>query len=135
MHTTTIKKRHPTEILIEQARKLLKPAPVRLHHVPNWLRLRILKAFGCRNGWTNGEDVLQRAVRQTSTSLWLDHWGSAELKGKRVFISEPYNVTKQTIADIGAFCEPMGLEFYISANSWWLSGWTVRIVTYEPEGG
>lgn len=52
---------------------MVSASPVRLHHVPNWFRLALLRAFGGRG--SAGGEVVGRAVKGT----WLDHWGSAEI--------------------------------------------------------
>ena len=120
---------------IEAARKLLKPTPVRLRHVPNWLRLRMLKAFGCSNRDTAGWAVLNHATGGINPS-WLDHWGSTVLpSGQRAFVSEPYNFGAETARAVQAFCEPAGLRWHVDANSEWYPGWTVRIEITEPTEG
>lgn len=125
-----------TETLIATARWLLRPAPVRLHHVPNWLRRRILRTLGCRDGLTKGPNVLMHAVSRTtkpSASSWLDHWGSSRQNDVTVFVTEPYSVTEGCLQAVGAFCRVLHLEWYVSSNTWWFPGRTVRIVIYEPE--
>jgi hypothetical protein len=67
---------------------------VRAKHLPNWLRLGLLKAFGCQDGDTSGASVLYHAlgcIGWDGWSTWLDHWGSTKLSDGRVaFVSEPY---------------------------------------------
>jgi hypothetical protein len=81
-------------------------SPVRLHHIPNWFRLRLLRAFGCDSGMTAGWYVLQRAIEESEKWLrqmdgyagrepsvgcyWLDHYGSTTIDGEVCFVSEPY---------------------------------------------
>ena len=75
--------------------------PVRLHHIPNWLRLRCLRAFGTNYGLTDGWSVLQHAVSQVIAQVkqeypdhfdppWLDHWGSIKTPEGVFFVTEPY---------------------------------------------
>ncbi len=114
-------------------REILKPSPVRLHHVPNWLRLRMLRTYGCSHGILSGWAVLHHATGDNRG--WLDHCGSTLLpNGQRAFVSEPYGFSEQTAADLNAFCRPMGLRWSVKANSEWFPGSTVRIVIYPPEG-
>lgn len=77
--------------------KTLVP-PVRLLHVPNWLRLRCLKRFGTNGGRTDGWSVLENAIAKVEAgaagcyiSNWLDHWGSTKIDGEVCFVSEPYS--------------------------------------------
>ena len=76
--------------------------PVRLSHVPDWLRRRCLKAFGTTGGDTSGWHVLQHALRVLEREVrydypdhleppWLDHWGSVTTPDGQVwFVCEPY---------------------------------------------
>ena len=125
-----------TREFIHRARELLKPSEVRLHHVPNWFRLRMLKAFGCSDGDTTGWDVLHRAVRIHfgDNAHWLDHFGSTKYAGSVAFASEPYEmaVTPDAVARLDAFTEKLGIKWHLSANSFWYPGWTIRILLYEP---
>ena len=52
-------------------------SPVRLHHLPNWLRLRLLKLITCKR-FTHGDAVAFEAQREFGLT-WLDHWGSTWL--------------------------------------------------------
>ena len=113
-------------------REMFRPSPVRLQHVPDWLRRRILKAHGCRDGMTDGWSVLHNAAGPMPR--WLDHFGSTTLpNGKRAFVSEPYGFTHEMATELQAFCEPMGLRYHVSANAWWNPPSTVRIVIEEPD--
>ena len=124
-----------TEAHIHRAREVLKPEPVRLHHVPNWLRLRMKETFGAPYQVTSGDGVLFHASSKTGKGRWLDHWGSSHDRGgeRRTFVSEPYDITPETVRDIISFTEPMGLDFYISSNSYWFPGRTVRVVIPCPD--
>lgn len=118
---------------IAEARRILEPTEVRLHRVPKWLRLLMLQKFGCRNRDTSGGGVLWNAVQTDSCGGWLDHWGSTMMCGKLCFVSEPYNVTAEKVADVDAFAARLGVQWSLSANSWWYPGHTVRIVLWPPE--
>ena len=115
----------------EAVRKLLKPSPVRLNHIPNWLRLRMLRAFGCPNRDTSAWAVLYHATGDRRR--WLDHFGSTMLRGRRVFVSEPYGFSAESAADLEAFCRPMGVKWSVDSNSEWNPGSTVRVSIEEPE--
>ena len=115
----------------EAVRAILHPSPVRLHHVPGWLRLRMLGVFGCGGGSTSGWAVLHHAAG--SWPSWLDHFGSTVLpNGKRAFVSEPYGFTPEMAEELKAFCSPMGLSWHVDPNAEWYPGRTVRIVIQEP---
>ena len=115
-----------------KARKLLGPSEVRLHHIPGWLRLRMLRAFGCGKYDSNGWSVLHHAVGDRRR--WLDHIGSTTLSnGRRAFVSEPYGFSSGMAKELEAFCVPMGLDWRVSGNAEWYPGSTVRIVIEEPQ--
>lgn len=107
---------------IAAARELHGPTPVRLHHVP-----REYRGLGRRIGivyWT------ERGMRVTSThAQWLDHWGSTKLSDGRIaFVSEPYGVNSGSLAEIERLADELGLDHWVSPNSWWYPGHTIRIV-------
>ena len=62
-------------------------------------------------------------------------WRSTTYMGGVAFVSEPYErqITPDTLARLDAFTEKLGIEWHISANSWWYPGWTIRILFYEPD--
>ena len=133
--TTTLEKQRENEWRrrLDSAREILQPTTVNLCHVPNWLRLRLLKEFGCRDRSTSGFDVLQHAsnIHFCFPSDWLDHWGSTE--GGRVFVSEPYQVMPRVVALLDSFAKRLGIVWHIDANSWWNPGSTIRLAFYEHE--
>jgi hypothetical protein len=68
-----------------------------LGHVPNWFRLRLLRAFGTERRCTLGRSVLRHALQEAERQLcvcsadrWLDHWGSTIVDGEVCFVSDPY---------------------------------------------
>ena len=135
MPSTTIQKRkqHPVEILIDQARELLRPSPVELHVLPSWLAKRIRARFGHTPGCCNSLCRLQRValIAGRGNDAWFDHWGVAVVDGRPGFISEPY----ANCADVKAalrFAELLDLEVDFQANSWWYPGQTLRIVFFRP---
>jgi hypothetical protein len=97
---------------IEQARALLGPSKVRLHHVPRWFaKSRIISESGIWQG------------------SWLDHFGSTTLAdGRAAFVSEPYHVTAAELAECQEIAARVGCDFWVSANSWWYPGVTIRLV-------
>lgn len=122
-----MKKNRPLQIaqdrIIDEARKLLSPTPVELHKVPNWLRLRILKAYP-GSGNITGHQALCEAV---DNAEWLDHWGTAQDSGKGVFVSEPYHFNTAAALQLDEFCRRIDCRWTICANSWWLPASTLRI--------
>jgi hypothetical protein len=122
---------------IASVRELLKPTPVRLHHVPQWLNVavsRVAKAQGwkipanmdhpVRFGWCL-DQLGADGCKGLSGSL--DHFGSWKAGKREGFCGEPYQLNAREIAAWEAFAELAGLECYVSADSWWYPGWTLRI--------
>lgn len=125
---------------LARLREVLRPTEVRPSHVPQWLRQRLVRAFDCRGRNTSGRAVLHCALYQHfrdefggSDISWLDHWGSARHPNGVVFVSEPYQVFPRTVALLDSFAKRLGIEWYLSATSWWYPGRTIRIVFYEPK--
>jgi hypothetical protein len=113
---------------IREARELLKPTEVNLHHFPNWLRRALLKEFGCRYRDTSSWGVKEQVF---GGACWLDHWGTSTINDRLCFVSEPYNVSMADQIRIDEIAKRIGCRWYLSANSWWFPGWTIRIVI-EP---
>lgn len=122
------------DAISEQVRQLLQPTPVKYHHVPKWLRLRLLQSFGKGAGTTKGSSLLFIAHHETLVSTqWLDHDGSTTLiDGTRAYVSEPYDFNWAAAKAVQAFCERLGLNWVVEANSEWYPGRTLRIVITEP---
>lgn len=116
---------------IEAARELLKPSPVDLHKVPNWLRRRMLAAFGCHYGNTSGSAVLHHAMRQLAEDHWLDHWGATTWGNHPAFVAEPYQLWTRDLQSIEQFADRCGIAWHVTPNSWWYPGWTLRVLFYE----
>jgi hypothetical protein len=115
---------------IERAREILKPSPVRLHHVPNWLRRRLLERVGTEFRLTDGSSVLRIAMDRLN--IRFDHYGSTVWCGIPAFVSEPY-ASPDDIADAVRFAEVVGLELRIEPNSWWYPGQTTRLMFMLPK--
>lgn len=120
--------------LIQNARKLLKPSEVRHDHVPNWFRLALVqmlknKGVSLRHEPLSGWNVVGLALRGAT---WLDHWGSTKLTDGRIaFVSEPYGVSLKELNHISDVARAIGCECWVSANSWWYPGHTMRVVFAE----
>ncbi len=133
-----MKERHPTEILIENARELLKPSPVRIGHCPRWF------ASACRTALKkhdiyiepySGSDAVMFAVAEAvsgSSTRWIDHWGSTVHHGMEAFVTEPY-LSIEDVASAVEMAKMLGLEIDISSNSWWFPGSTTRIAFLKPK--
>ncbi len=120
--------------LIADARRLLRPSPVRIHHIPNWFRLALLKAYGCDRGDTSAHSVLRHAEHASGQWWhWLDHWGSTTYHGRPCFVSEPYHLSEADVAAIAELCRRCNLDFHLSSNSWWFPGSTVRAVISQKQ--
>ena len=114
---------------IEEARRILKPRKVRAGHVPNWLRRKMLKRFGCESGYTDAWSVLQQTLGRLygGRPRWLDHYGSSKQGDVNVFVAEPYSLTAADLRDVAAFATELGLSVAVGSNSWHYPGATVRI--------
>ena len=128
-------KTHPTEILIRDARSLLKPTPVELHHIPRWFAKRLRTAMGKHYRWDFPlDDLLQRVENECGSAVhWWDHWGSTTLpNGRRAVVTEPY----LSIGDVKkaiVFAQLIVCDVEIYSNSWWYPGQTTRIAFTEPK--
>jgi hypothetical protein len=109
------------------------PTRVRLHHVPNWLRLRAMGRTGASYG-TAGVCVLEGAMQAAADGAsgscrWLDHWGSTTLPdGTAAFVSEPYGLSGGSMRSVLKFAELLDLNVVVQAASEWNPGSTIRIV-------
>lgn len=109
---------------------------VKLNHVPNWFRLRLLKAFGSRDGDTTGYGVLQHAVntlgRDAWAAGWLDHWGSTVLaNGKVAFVSEPYMTwppSHEAMRIPYRIAKETNCDVLVTQDSEWKQPHTIRLV-------
>jgi len=126
---------------IAAARELLRPSPVRLHHVPRWFarKLRPLKGqLHPRSArYLSGNSLFDEAACYIEYdgkfgNNWLDHWGTTVSHGRPCFVSEPYHVTSSAMTNLDRICELTGLRWYLDPNSWWYPGWTQRIAIYDP---
>jgi hypothetical protein len=76
-----------------------RPSPVRLHHLPNWLRLSWLRKVKVAprhysrlvSGWAVGVEIDEYlSERMPHHGVALDHWGSSTIGGVLCLVSEPY---------------------------------------------
>ena len=93
---------------IEAARELLKPTPVEIGKLTRAVR----KRFGYL---VPGYD-------------WLDHWGVTNYYGERCFVSEPYNLRSNSLAEAEQFAQEIDCELVVLSNSWWFPGATIRLL-------
>jgi len=124
-----------TATLTEQIhlrREVMQPTEVRLHHVPDWLRLACLHRLPRPNvpGYrdASGWGVVNDCIRPAG---WLDHWGSTRLGDRVCFVSEPYSVSAQNVRDIEELASLLDCDWWLSSNSWWNPGSTIRIAFAE----
>lgn len=120
------------EARIAEMRRILKPSPVRLDHLPNWLRLRCLKVFGSpwhggTCGWAAREAMRKAVDAQFSHVTWLDHQGSTPMVGGGVaWVTEPYGDVERLAPVMSWLAHRLGCRWYVTSNSWWYPGFTVR---------
>lgn len=128
------------ELMIRQAREVLKPTPVRTSHVPTWLKKRLVLAS--REGKFDvnpavgllGSAVLHTVTEDADDDRWLDHWGSTEDESVGMldcFVSEPYYFHQGSVQ---AFADLLDLEWVMSPNSWHYPGHTFRLLFFPRKG-
>lgn len=116
---------------IAAERKRTGVSEVRLHHLPNPHRLRLMKRFGTDPpGYSAGWAVLMNAIRNYGG--WLDHWGSTVLDGVRVFVSEPY-LNPSDIPKAEQFASDAGFRIEFREESWWNPPSTSRIIFWVEQ--
>ena len=120
---------------INEARRFLKPTPVKEFHVPQWFRWALLKAYGRPPHGTTGHSVLLH-VKSICGWRWLEHWGSTTLHGRPAFVAEPYPylLTCSDQAHIIEMCQRTGLKYRVSPNAWHYPGKTFRVLIFESRG-
>ncbi len=116
-------------------------SPVRSGHLPNWLRLRLLKVLDPKPSGIITWAVMT-AVREQFGRRWLDHWGSthATRQGQDVvaFVSEPYAMQSAAMKQAIKFADAVGCEFCVTATSVWYPTRTLRLLfvpAAEPGAG
>lgn len=114
----------------------VEPAsPVISRRIPEWLRLRLLDAFGpAYHGYTDGNDLFEywsRAYRQRLP--WLDHWGSTLVGDQEVAVSEPYLRMTCDFSEPYRFAELAGCDLVVDERSYWYPGKTIRL-QFQPYG-
>lgn len=114
---------------IAAAREILDPSPVRLHHVPNWLRMQIIAKSGRPPFTSAGWAVLQHAIRVTDADAAFDHWGSTKWGEHLALCSEPY-LSLSGVDAAKRFAAHYCLRLDISPNSYWFPGATTRLVWF-----
>jgi len=131
---------------ILEARALLRPTPVNLHHIPRWF-LQALRPFRKRFGGRlespfQGFENMRNALGGGQLgNAWLDHFGSTKLVRRHagreritdetVFVSEPYGLTPGGTLALAELTRLTGIRWSVESNSWWYPGHTIRIV-FEP---
>lgn len=99
-------------------------SPVKLHHAPPWLRVRMRKRCG------RVYDLHDLMNEHAIDSSWLDHWGSTRLhNGEAALVSEPYGLHSRGMAGLLRFAGLLGLDVTVHAASEWNpSGGTIRVL-------
>jgi hypothetical protein len=114
----------------------VEPAsPVISRRIPEWLRLRLLDAFGPTDlGYTDGDDLFEYWSRVYRHRLpWLDHWGSTFVGDQEVAVSEPYLRITCDFSEPKRFAELAGCDLVVDERSYWYPGKTIRL-QFQPFG-
>lgn len=122
---------------------IVQASPVQLHTIPTWLGELLLEVTGTEPAYGAPADyhvALWHALEENEfdgddaagkETVWLRHWGTAIVDEREVFVSELWRITSATMQDIEWFAQYVGCAFYISGQSWWKPGRTVRVVLHE----
>ena len=121
---------------LDKLRKERKPSVVRIGHAPDWFTKRVSRVFGPEPGMRGPLShyaAIERVQRVMTTSVtWFDHFGSTRLAdGSVAFVSEPYNTIEAVTPVVTELAKALGCAWYISDNSYWYPGSTIRIVFHE----
>lgn len=129
MASTIIPEWRKHELWVTEARRLLKPEPVKLHKFPAFFK-KALRAAGFKPpyGGGYGENILWEAAEKFGSTSWIDHWGEAKIWDVVCYVSEPYHVTREDHECLEKLCEATGLRYHVHANSWWYPGHTFRVI-------
>ncbi|HID78810.1 MAG TPA: hypothetical protein EYP56_22800 [Planctomycetaceae bacterium] len=107
-------------------------SPVRLHHIPNWLRLLMIRRLKIPRELHSGWGVIMHAQSHGYMDGWLDHWGSTRRGNEIIFVSEPYGLTDAAVRNLDTFCRRLGVDYEISACSEWYPTFTLRVAILPP---
>ena len=92
---------------IDAARAILRPSPVAIGRAPRWWHPSLLPTF----------------------PRWADHWGTTKLAdGRLAFVCYPYSLSAEEHAECERVALLMGAHFWVTSNSWWFPGSTIRLV-------
>jgi hypothetical protein len=105
------------------------------HEVPEWLRLRLLHRFGpTPAGSKDGYHLLTRwSDRHCSFRYWLDHWGSAEVDGLSVLVSEPHYLITNDFSGVSDFAAMLRCQLVVKEESYHCPGHTIRLALCPEE--
>lgn len=105
-------------------RREFKPTPVRLHHMPRWMKRLVAEGLGCNQH--EAESYLRSFVDGTCGAM--DHWGSTKMDGEEVFVFEPY-ATLEMGHDLAAkVMSRIKCIAGVENLSWWYPFHTIRII-------
>jgi len=106
----------------------------RLHHIPNWLRLRILRRIQGRAYCSTAAWAVYQSALHKFCGGWADHVGSAKYDGKLIFVSQPYGLYDMSAQQLFSFCRGVGVNCRVDPRSQWAAGGTLSILVLPPEG-
>jgi hypothetical protein len=103
---------------------LLRRPDLRLHKLPRWLHRALRRLPDSILGYQHHG----MAWWLGSTPDWLDHWGYyLAPDGREVFVTEPYHVEGEAVAEMLELAHAVGATLRISPVSAWYPGWTIRV--------
>ena len=109
-----------------------------LGFLPKWIWKRVKAAIksrklpGVRQSLQSSWYAMQYALGECGGD-WVDHLGSMDQGGKTYIVSEPYQLSLSAHSQLDQFCQILGLEYRLSAMSWWNPGSTIRILIWEDD--
>jgi hypothetical protein len=126
----TMKFQDPT--LIDGAERTLAAAvgqPVQPGKIPNWLRLATIRRLEIPRDQHDGYGVVQWIDHHFPG--WMDHVGSSERQGGKVFVSEPYPLGTEAMQNAIDFAAAVSADIGVYAASYHFPTGCIRIEISE----
>ena len=116
---------------IAELRRLHRPTEVRSRSIPHWLCQRIRERLQPERELSNCALLSLAMQRANCGPLVIDHYGTTTIRGREVFVAEPYPLPSRVVR-AKQFANLLGLSLDVSSNSWWYPGFTTRLIFSQP---
>jgi len=104
----------------------------RLNFVPGWLRSAIVRSIRLPRHRQRAWPALWAAAELNWSNRWIDHLGTAVWRGRKVFVSQPYALTREDRQAIRNLCQSCGLSYILLVQSDWNPPATKSVVIFRP---